>query len=346
MIQSQEIGVESIVPAVKSDRDGRFALPVLEGCTMTLRLSAPDRWSISRFIGRSDSDLGKMVLGRAGRIEGRIAEKLTGRADPDAWIFAADPSTSFHRSPDSWDNNRSSKVDENGRYTIEGLKPGRREVAFYDKSKSQKWTVPSMLTVNIEAGKTASADFGVIEGQRLSGIVVDNETGQPIPRWEVSYAHMGPSSDRGMCARTGKTDERGRYEFYVLPGLSCVSAHDKRGGGTEASRTVEVTSGREYRDLTLRVTKDFYPEVHQAVAFLGDFDSWRVQSSDPDWRLRIRLRTPDNQPVNGVYFWVNDRTRYVSSQFFRGDRFDEALPSSMGDGDFTLRIAADGFAPR
>ena len=109
-------------------------------------------------------------------------------------------------------------TDARGRYSIDGIKPGRYKItAALDDVAKTKWAAPS-LKQNLAAGANR-ADFQLSRGALIEGVVWAKSNHHPIAGVEVLTA------DADGDGTIVKTDVHGQFQFRVAPGAVAVRVH-------------------------------------------------------------------------------------------------------------------------
>ncbi len=136
--------------------------------------------------------------------------------------------------------------DVRGNFAVRGLAPGVYNVQLLSSPQGRKFTAQVVKGVRVTAGEDARADLRVVEGRRLQGKVVEAGNGQPIARVYVHCDHASHPYSGAASAGT-YTDDRGQFEFYVLPGPASVCL-----SGGEASVESTVTDDRDPDPIVLK----------------------------------------------------------------------------------------------
>jgi hypothetical protein len=199
-------------------------------------------------------------------------------------------------------------TDSDGRYEANGLSDGTYTLTVNADGSRAKRTVEV-------SGDTA---FDVLLGAgRVSGVVVDDETGDPL---DGANVQADSGKEDGVHRIPGAlTDSSGAYEIVDLPsGEYRVTA----ARSSYASRTEGVTVGEDGARLDLRLRKGGGLPLHAFDAIAG-----------------LPLRSVD------ALAFASDGTL----AFHGGVSLDETgrgeVPSLSG-GTFALRLFANGYAPR
>ncbi len=196
------------------------------------------------------------ALGAGGAISGQVTDD-TGSPLANANVRAFDPDTHMRKG---------SRTDEQGNYTISGLKSGSYLVVanaqgyllqFYDGATSRDTATP----VAVEEGNTVTGiDFSLPSGGTISGVVTDEESGQPVAGLRVAAGSAG-----SRFHRVARTADDGSYAIEGLPGGSYVVGvlggreyagefYDNVGHRDEAT-PVEVTAGEQTSNINFALAK-------------------------------------------------------------------------------------------
>ena len=131
-----------------------------------------DRGSSSKPMTRLSSPLSSSP---AGGIAGRVID-ATGR--PVSKALVGVQLTEYRtRILGGWGE---TQTDDQGRFAITGLEPGVYNLLFEEAQGRPKATARAVEGLRVQAGHNTAALMKVIEGRRLSGIVIDQATDQPV----------------------------------------------------------------------------------------------------------------------------------------------------------------------
>ncbi len=327
---------EPIVPPVTSDADGRFRLAgiglervaevIIDGRDLASSLivvanrpiekpiSIPAKPPAARdIISNTWDDLtvfGNRVafvagLGRV--IEGVVSDRDTGK--PLAGLVVHGP----WRSPleyHAYDRFQSS-TDDQGRYRIEGLPvPSHGEFTVEPPEDRPYFGVAKEIA--IEPGPGAmKVDLSIRRGAWITGRVVDDATGQPLPSFVHYYPFTGnPALRQDLDAGSRpempevRSDNDGKFRVVAYPGGGVVTAMTHgylRGIGVE-----KVASLRDEQQASLQL----YPPYRfsaQNVSAVNEVDvpegaesiGWELRLKKGESR-EVRVVGPDGQPQPGT----------------------------------------------
>jgi protocatechuate 3,4-dioxygenase beta subunit len=324
----------------KTDAAGRFRIKLPEA-SADLRLLHPDRLALRLAAPEGKASVGKVIVGPAGRVEGRVTDAKTGKPLAKASVGVQLVSGVSYETGGYGE----ARSNADGRFVIGGLLPGQYNALFWGVGENRKLTAPGKEGVVVAAGKTMIVNFQVSEGRRLAGKVVDVDTGKPLARYSVGcYGADRPRS--GAACSGAVTDEQGRFELFVSPGPTYIYvAQGPQMSIPDHDRTIEVTPDRDITDLVLQATTKSYADLGIGGGVISDEDR-KKREENQDWRLRIRLRPSDGRQVNGVtYHWIRGGNREIGSGIFSGNKYDGDAWGENFKGVISLLIDADGFAP-
>ena len=326
------LGDEPFLPIAKTDATGRFKITLPTTDLAWLRLYHRDRLALRLLVAEGKTDLGKISVGEAGRIEGRVTDGKTGKPLASAWIDV-DYLGSDYVYRRTYGR---AKSDQDGRFVIGGLLPGQYDASFSSFNQNPKLVAAAKKGIVVEAGKTVTADFQASEGRRLAGKLIDVVSGKPLPRFTVFCSE----------GQTVLTDDQGRFEFYVSPGPCRVYVDQgPQMRLYDSIRTVEVLPDRDITELVLQATTKDHANFNVLGGIGIAFEEQKKINENQDWLLRIRLRTPDGRQVNGVtYRWVRGG-QVISSGVFAGNQYDFDGWGEHFKGIYSLLIDADGYKP-
>jgi Carboxypeptidase regulatory-like domain len=202
-------------------------------------------------------------------------------------------------------------TDGEGKYVIGGLAPGQFNVLFGSevprRAEQPSLTAPAVEGVDVSAARPAQADFLASPGRRLSGKVLDRESGKPLAKISVGY--YGPARpNSGAACLMVRTKAVGTFEFRVPPGVSRIYiAEGDRGRHSESDRTLEVPADRDLVDVVLQVGhKDDSGRAVKETVATGETKKLAQSGKVPapedrePYKLHVTLQTPAGRKVNRV----------------------------------------------
>jgi hypothetical protein len=228
-----------------TDQAGRFVLTLPQETTAGLKVSHP------HYIGGVDVQahsrtLAPIILKPAGRIIGTVTDATTGR--PVAAVVVGAQCIEWHKQIGSgWGD---AMTDDQGHFLITGLEPRVHNLLFIRARGRLQATARAVEGLRVRAGADTPIDLTLIEGRPLRGVVIDQETDRPIAGTLVGcYGPARPQS--GAAVQSRKTDEQGRFTFYVPPGEQHVYIMDGSSFSRLSSRTVVLPDQGEIEPVRL-----------------------------------------------------------------------------------------------
>lgn len=168
----------------RTDRQGKFRL---DGLAKAVWIVTAIRRGLAPATGEVTAPGSvRLRLAAGGGLEGRITDKAS-RAPVQAFtllVQGEEPQTL-------------SVIDPGGRYRMEGLPAGSLLVS----ALAQGHAPTAAKRVSIAAGETATLDFALGRGGRVTGIVVERGSKKPIPSAEVSVEGLDAAA--GVPIRNG-----------------------------------------------------------------------------------------------------------------------------------------------
>jgi RNA polymerase sigma factor (sigma-70 family) len=267
----------ALLAAAVTDPAGKFVLMLPEETNVVLRTAHP------RYIGRTQAQpesrvLEPIILEPAGAITGKVTDEATGRPVAGANI-GAQLIEYRRRGQGGWGD---ALTDEKGRFVIGSLEPGVYNLLFQRARGRTQATARAVEGLRVRAGADTSVDLTLIDGRPLRGLVIDQETEQPVAGASVGcYGPATPQS--GAAVESRRTDDAGRFTFYLPPGEQHVYIMDGSSFGHLSRRTVVLPDQGDIEPVRLVRTN---PATARPVR-----DAMRVPSR-PDARAEVK------QPVD------------------------------------------------
>lgn len=342
-ISQYAIGENDIASAM-TDGQGIFAISLPSGAKAGLQPRHSD-WQRKRIAIKPPNveDLGRIVLPPAARIEGRVVDAATGKPLANQRVFAQ--SQSSGHAAEGFVSYGDALTDQDGRYILGGLSPGRFNVLFDgqvpENARQPTLTAVAVEGVDVEVGQPAEANFQASTGRRLSGKVLDCETGKPLPKISVGYYGSARPHSGAACMMV-TTDADGAYEFRVPPGVSKVYVADgRRQPHEDSSRTLEVPVDKDLTDVVLQAGKQ-----NTGGLFATEVDA-AAPAGPKGYELHVKLQTPPGQKLNKVDARTARRGSRHTSQWtaLSETGFRVQYHSSQEGRATILLIDANGFAP-
>jgi hypothetical protein len=263
----EPIALEEFFTPTATDQAGRFAMRLPREAHTLLRGSHP-RY-VGPWIGAPPEArvLETTTLEPAGGIVGRVIDAVTGRPVAGAVLGAG--LVEHHARFLSGGGDTTS--DDQGRFLLGGLEPGVYNVMLRKVPGRAHATARAVECIRVRAGSDIPADLAVIEGHPLRGVVVDRNTGEPVPGTQVGcYGPARPPSAPEVQVQ--KSDDQGRFTFHVPPGEQVVYCMSGYGNSRLDHRTVLVPEREEIDPVRLLMTARG-PRTPAAPAFMKKVDA-------------------------------------------------------------------------
>lgn len=202
-----DLGHEGISAA--SNSNGRFELHHLPGAsklrsaTVYIGLQAPGRAKIFRRYKLGALENSQIVLPRECIVRGFLkipaGAQLTKGLSMDIGLS---------------DGGGTTKVGPDGRFSFSGLPPGSATMELWAgmESKPLTFVVPPFHLETL-AGRTINVVVPAARGALIEGIIKDEHTGKPIPKFPMMIRYGGRFSDDFV-----KTDSHGQFSCRVFAG--------------------------------------------------------------------------------------------------------------------------------
>ncbi len=255
----QKLGDEALVFGAVTDNDGRFELKLPASTFAWLGTSHPD-WVESRIrVTKENDQVGDTKLVRAAKVAGRVIDSRTGKTLAGVTIAAHATKTEILES-----GGDEAKTDADGKFLIQGLRSGEYTIQLV-KSPFRTLTAPALTGAVLKPGETFKADFALNFGKRLTGRVLDMDTGEPIPDCKVNCT--SPAQPNGGLSM--ETNAQGEFEFIIPPGQSRLSSTEGRRFGNESTREVDVLADGDPEPVVLKVGPKIEPIPGDFKIFIG-----------------------------------------------------------------------------
>lgn len=274
--------LQSIIPQVLTDADGRFSLrgvghervaqllisgPGVETALVKTRtrsgetIQVPNSWQNRHERDNLETYFPAQfthVAASSIPIVGRITDAETGEAIPGVTVSDGQSGTFFRRGK-PW---ISASTGEDGRYRLEGLPIGREETIFVLPPHDTAY-LPAGLDVRTTLREAEVVhDFALRRGVWIRGKAIDDRTGEPLSGRVQYYVdrsnpHIKEYSAyaRGSATHERRTGADGRFEIPVLPGRGIVTfmpddhSNYRRGAGADGITIPSKGSNREIFDV-------------------------------------------------------------------------------------------------
>lgn len=267
-------------PKQFKDAGGKFVLDAVapDAYDVVVKARGYTSASTNLSVNEGETATASLQLERGGSVAGRVTSG--GRAVIPAFISARSTTGEWRNEPDS------TQTDENGRYTLEGVPPGSREIAI-----SAPGFVDTAVNVDVVAGRETRADVELSRGRELRGRVVDEE-GRPVaaamvvtqPSWTRATTDAGGSfrltgvsdakvtviaSKDGYRNGTAIVDPGPAHELTITLGRGGTITGHVRGLTPAEVTAVEVKS---INTATPSLTQPIRPDASGAFTLTGVAD--------------------------------------------------------------------------
>ncbi len=195
-VSGQRLRIET---EVKWDRrefvtgpDGSFRLSNLGPYEYRIETEGSDRIiesesSVLDLTGGGSPDDLRLEAVEGGAIAGRIYDPVTDTGFANVGVHLYDPDDNIRRDfyigYNVWQSDRATRTDSTGKFSFAGLPSGRYEIERENiaglSMQVASGSEPRRQTVEVHAGKTASPEFVVTVGERITGRVAD-QNGRPL----------------------------------------------------------------------------------------------------------------------------------------------------------------------
>ena len=244
---------EPTLGSAVTDEAGRYRLSLRPGTTAVFTTSH------FRFVGTlfsckpEDRTIPPVTLEDAGWIAGSVVNASIGEPVVDAWIIAEGIEQIEHL----FDGGHAmAPSDERGRFVVGGLSPAVYNLLLARSPKGRSFVAPAIEGVRVEAGEEARADLRIIAGRRLRGIAIHATTGKPLGRYTGIDCFNASDPRSGLQYSHASTDEQGRFEFFVPPGLAWVSIRGNGRDGLDVRRSLDIPVDRDPEPIVLKQEDD------------------------------------------------------------------------------------------
>jgi beta-lactamase regulating signal transducer with metallopeptidase domain len=238
----QKLAGEPLVLGAVTGDDGRYELKLPASTFAWLGASHPDWVERPIRVTKEQDEVAEAKLVRAAKVAGRVIDSRTGKPLAGVGIGAYAARTELFES-----GGDEAKTDANGNYLIQGLRGGKYTIQLLQGAE-KTLTAPAYKAL-LRPGVTFPADFSLSIGRRLSGRVLDIETGEPIASCKVTYT--GPA--RPGAGLSTETNTLGEFVFFVPPGRSHLDATEGRRFGNDSTRVVDVSPDSDPEPVVLKV---------------------------------------------------------------------------------------------
>jgi protocatechuate 3,4-dioxygenase beta subunit len=232
-----------------TDDTGRYALVLPAKTDASFSAYHPHYVGPSFHCAATEQKVPPVTLERAGRIVGRVVDAPLRKPVPGAVVAAQ---LIEIRERILGGASGSAKADANGRFEIGGLEPGVYNLRFAYTPRGKSFVAAAVEGVRVKDGEDAEADLTMIQGCRLHGLANDIRTGEPLVGTQVFY-YSAQTPRSGAACKGIRTDDHGRFEFFVPPGKTYVYLADGNPQNLRLSRkTLTARADREPEPILLQ----------------------------------------------------------------------------------------------
>jgi hypothetical protein len=215
-----------------TDATGRYTLAVPAHADLTLGFLHPERVSPWIMVPEAVETIEPITLQPAGRITGKAIDAATGAPVVGAQVGA------YVLEHPSDTNGAGGEVtcDAEGKFTINGLEAGVYNVCLDRVPGRIKATARGVVGVRVRSAEDTEVELKVFDGIPLQGLVIDPSTNQGLP--DVWVWCKGPAQPSpGSTIDVQRSDEHGRFTFFVPPGENYVYLPLSEGRASRLGRT-------------------------------------------------------------------------------------------------------------
>jgi hypothetical protein len=241
-----------------------------------------------QIVGQVVDDAGRPVAGA--KVEARCAESFSGLGRQGAGVPDANRPRIHTRSGRA-------VTDTTGRFAIGRLTPSVYTLTLLELLGRPSVRAKAVEGIRVKPHTDATADLTVIEGRPLHGTVIDGESSRPIAGVEL-LCRRPATSPEADDIQIAKTDENGRFTFYVASGEHLVELRDTGKFSRLGRRILLVPEGGE-------------PEPVRLVRLYRVVNAFRKSETQPaphpteilEPRPRVltgKIRDSTGRPIAGV----------------------------------------------
>jgi hypothetical protein len=260
-VEGWSIGRQNICEAI-TGKDGRFTLEHLPKSSdyrygnVELMLTGQNRADIRKSVDLKDLTKTLTITHpSACKVEGILY--LPGKTGP-----AANTQVGVKFKQDNGSETRYSQVDQNGKFAVGGLPPGKATLLLQvedgrQNMKPREWTMPAK-DITVTSAKPLHVELVAVVGAQLKGVVKDKASGKPFPNAQIGISDASrPDDDTGDFM----TDQNGAFTARVCAGKVSImvrSINQQQNGiwfdqGEEPVVTMDVTDGQDKNDVVVEV---------------------------------------------------------------------------------------------
>ncbi len=312
---------EAILAPAITDADGHYAISAPRDSFVTYRALHP-RYVGPWIVARPDSRaLATTTLEPAGGIAGRVIDAVTGRPIAGASVGAG----LIEHHPRFFGCRGEATTNDQGRFFVGGLPPAVYNVMLRQVPGRPRATSAAVECLRVRAGADTEADLVAIEGRPIRGVVLDRDTGKPVPGTLVGcYGPARPLSSGEVGEQ--RTDDQGQFAFYVPPGEQHIYCTYGYGNSRLDHKVILVPAQGEVGPIRLlmrpqgrltpqpptamlkaEVAKAAVPQPALAPAPPIAPKAGVAPNPNPAPETRTvtgHVRDPRGRPLGGVHLWV------------------------------------------
>lgn len=219
-----------------SDAGGRYSLSLPDQTIASLATRHPRYVGPTLSVPVESVSVEPFELEPAGAIIGTVKDSSTGAPIAGASVGAQLLEHRVRLLGGAWGDGF---TDAQGQLRIEGLEAGVYNLLLLSVPGRAQATARAVEGVRVRAGEDARADLNVFDGRPLRGVVIDAKTHHPAAG--VPVGCYGPARPRsGAAVASRRTDDLGRFTFYLPPGEQYLYLMDGRSQSRLSRRYVTV----------------------------------------------------------------------------------------------------------
>ena len=194
--------------------------------------------------------------------------------------------------------NSTSRTDDAGVYSFANVEPGDYyKVWIQERPKTEVGVWSEGVVVQVKDRPVRAGDLFRMLPQSISGMVIDLDTGKPVPGANINFSTADNNRD-GVT-----TDSEGRYCLFVTPReveLECYGT-DERYEGSRQTHKVTVVADKHIKGIDFKVKSG--PKFTGLVLFQDGKPAKGLEVLVELWRLPLAF--DGNDAGSGRHFRVN-----------------------------------------
>ncbi|MFC1606722.1 carboxypeptidase regulatory-like domain-containing protein [Candidatus Latescibacterota bacterium] len=198
---------------VMTDNEGKFSIrhiPV--GAGPSFSANKKGFGQAFQFYNPKMPDIITITMNPGGQVSGKVINGETGKPVENALIIA-NPTSGLPSNTIS---------DKDGNYTLSGLSVGEYHVSLSFHNEASYMAAATIEKVKVLERETKeNVDFTLLKGGFVTGVVIDEDSGDPVARQWIGYQDHTRSADQPSMRFTS-TDEAGKFTLAVPPGFARV----------------------------------------------------------------------------------------------------------------------------